>query len=215
MEGQQAFVKFKNTIRQLGEPDSLYQPFQKVSHRKSRKNEFQETQRDSYRETHREPQKDKIRTVVPRQVEMSNYKIYQFILDSNERDKTTWPTPNHFVLKVATPFRNVFGIRILKTELIYHSLSIGPSMYVSLNNYKLIYRNETQDTKSAFARVYPGVTDFQCVTTNILDDPYTYILNPMEPKLQRFEITTFDHDNLPMSDTRYNIVLHLAIFCYS
>lgn len=214
-EQQKALLhKFQKRILQMGEPDSLYQPFQKVSHKKSSRKDFAEKQRDAYRETHRETQKNVVKTVVPRQVELSNYKIYQVILDSNDRNKTSYPNPSQFVLKVATPLRNVFGIRLLKSELLYHSLTPGNGIYLSLNGYKLLLRNEVQDSLSLFARITPGINDYSCVTTNILDDPYTYILNPMEPKLQRFEVSIYDHDNQLKVDTHFNLLLHMAVFCY-
>lgn len=205
--------KLQKRVLAVGEPESQYQPYQRVSYDTS-ETRHREKQRDAYRETHREPKKEKVKTVVPRQVEMSNYKIYQVLLDSNDRNKTTFPNPTKYVLKLATPLRNVFGVRLLKSELLYNSLTLGNGVYVFLNGYKLLIRNETQDSISLFARITPGVNDFQCVTTNILDDPYTYILNPMEPKLDRFEIQLYDSDNKIKEDTHFNVLMHLAIFCY-
>lgn len=216
MDGQSRLLhKLQKQVLAIGEPESLYQPFQRVSY-DTRETRHQENQRDAYRETHREKQskKDRVKTVVPRQVEMSNYKISQVLLDSNDRNKTTFVSPTKYVLKLATPLRNVFGIRLLKSELLYHSLTLGNGIYVALNGYKLLIRNQDQDSLSLFARITPGVNDYQCVTTNILDDPYTYILNPMEPKLDRFEIQIYDADNKLKEDTHFNLLMHLAIFCY-
>lgn len=163
---------------------------------------------------HKKEKKEKYKTVIPKQVELSNYKIYQFILDANDRNKTTYPNINHFIIKSTEPFRSVFAIRLLKSELNYVSSALGRGIYVSLNNYKLLYRNETQDITNMFARISPGVENHLCVTTNILDDPYTYILNPLEPKLQRFEVNLYDSNNVLFDDKQFNLVLHLAIFCY-
>jgi len=211
---RQLLSKFQKRIRQVGEPESLYQHYDKVSHYPSKKEWQNETMRDSFRESKKES-KEKVKTVVPRQVQLSNYKIYQVLLDSNDRNKTAYPILNHFVLKVATPFRNVFAIRILKSELLYHSLSLGNGIYLNLNDYKLLIRNEQQDSLALFGRITPGVCDYHCVTTNILDDPYTHILNPMEPKLQRFEMKLYDQDNLPKQDSHFNLILHVALFCYT
>lgn len=211
---QKLFTKLQQQIRKIGEPDSLYQPFDKLDEyniNTLNKNKKEE-QRDEYRLN---KTKEKVKTVVPRQVQYSNYKIYQLLLDSNDRNKTNYPNPNNFVLKTANYYRNVFAIRILKSELLYHSGVIGNGIYMNLNNYKHITRDETQDTLALFSRITPGVCDFSCVTTNILDDPYTHILNPMEPKLQRFEIKLYEQDNILKVDTHYNLILHIALFCYS
>lgn len=207
--------KLQKRVLAVGEPESLYQPFQKVSN-DTREAKYRDTQRDAYRETHRERQskKETVKTVVPRQVEMSNYKIYQVLLDSNDRNKTTFVSPTNYVLKLATPLRNVFAVRLLKSEFLYNSLTLGNGVYVYLNGYKLLIRNQEQDILSLFARITPGINDFQCVTTNILDDPYTYILNPMEPKLDRFEVQLYDADNKKKEDVHFNLIMHLAIFCY-
>lgn len=209
---QKALLKFQERIKQVGEPDSFYQRFENLPYDKTKKMSNEETQRDSYRDKHH---REKVKTVIPRQVKMANYKIHQILLDSNDRDKSIYPNMNSYVLKAATHFRNVFGVRLLKSELLYHSLAPGNGVYLALNDYRLLIRNEKQDQLALFARITPGVNDFQCVTTSILDDPYTYILNPMEPKLLRFEIKLYDSDNILIKDNHFNLILHLAIFCYS
>lgn len=171
-----------------------YQPYQKVKHKKEKK--------------------EKYKTVIPKQVDYANYKIYQFIIDANDRNKSQYPDINNFVIKSTESFKNVFGIRLLKSELNFISNVLGKGMYIYLNDYKLIHRHETQDGLKLFARINPGVENNVCVTNHILDDPYTYILNPMEPKLQRFEVKLYDHTNTLITDKQFNLVLQLAIFCY-
>lgn len=220
---QQILHKLQKRILKMGEPDSLYQPFDNINYNKraikdahkaheTENDNFKEKQRDAYR---LDKTKEKIKTVIPRQVQYSNYKIHQLLLDSSDRDKTIYSHPNNFILKVANYYRNVFAIRILKSELLYHSGVIGNGVYMNLNNYKHLTRNETQDTLALFSRITPGICDFNCVTTNILDDPYTHILNPMEPKLQRFEIKLYESDNILKVDKNFNLILHIAIFSYS
>jgi len=171
-----------------------YQPYQKLKHKKEKK--------------------EKYKTVIPKQVELSNYKIYQFIIDINDRNKTQYPNLNDFVIKSIESFKNVFAIRLLKSELNFISPQLGRGIYIYLNGYKLLYRHETADSIKLFARINPGVENNVCVTTNILDDPYTYILNPLEPKLQRFEVKLYDHYNNLFDDKNFTMVLHLAVFCY-
>ena len=134
------------------------------------------------------------------------HKIHPVLLDTTNTTDT--------VIKIATPLKNVFAIRILKTELIYPSNNKGEGFYLYLNDYRQIIRNEKADSLNIFSRIMTGINDYQCVTTNILDDPYTYVLNPVEPKLNRFHLKAFEFDNVPKRDADYSLVLHLAIFCY-
>lgn len=145
---------------------------------------------------------------------LKHYRVYQFIIDANDRRKSAYPL-NNFVLKSNEFFYNVFAIRLLKSELNYVSTALGRGgLYVYLNNYKLLYRNETQDNVNFFARINPGVETHGSITTKIKEDPYAYILNPIEPKLQRFEVRLYDSKNNLFDDTQFNLVLHLAIYCY-
>jgi hypothetical protein len=158
-------------------------------------------------------ERQQTKTVLPQQVSMSNYKIQQVLLDSNDRNNAVYPTK--FTLKLANSLKNVFAIRLLKSELLYTSSSPSQDgIYLYLNGYKLLMRNEDQDTMALFSRITTGVNDFQCVTTNILNDPYTYILNPIEPKLNRFDIQCFDYNNNVKTDVLFTLVLHLAVFSY-
>jgi hypothetical protein len=152
------------------------------------------------------------KSILPKQVESAAYKIYQVLLDSNDRNTSAYPTPANFILKLATSLNKVFAIRLLKSEYIASTTAKG--MYLYLNGYKLLIRNEAQDITTLFARITPGTNDFQSVTSNILEDPYTYICNPIQPRLNRFEIKTLEYDNTLKQDTDFELILHFAIFCY-
>jgi hypothetical protein len=162
-------------------------------------------------ETYQEIPHRKEKTKIPKP--LKHYRTYQMILDANDRSKSNYPL-NNFVLKSTEFFYNVFAIRLLKSELVYISNVLGRGMYVYLNNYKLLYRSDTKDTLNMFARISPGVETYPCVTEHINNDPHTYILNPIEPKLQRFEVRLYDHKNNLIDDTQFNVVLHLALYCW-
>lgn len=150
-------------------------------------------------------------TVVARQVRTAQYKIHQVLIDSNDSKNNN---NGDFVIKLATPLRNVFAVRLLKSELLYSFPNMNEGIYLYLNGYKLLIRSEQKDTIDLFARINIGITNFQCVTTNILDDPYTYILNPIQLKLDRFDVKVLNDNNKVRSENSFNLVLHLAIFCY-
>jgi hypothetical protein len=134
------------------------------------------------------------------------YKIHQLLLDTSNTTES--------VIKVATSFKNVFAIRLLKSELYYIANKEGQGFYLYLNDYRQLVRREEHDSINIFARIMTGINEYSCVSTNILDDPYTYIFNPIEPKLNRFHIKAYEYDNIPKRDKDYTLVLHFAIFCY-
>jgi hypothetical protein len=150
-------------------------------------------------------------SVVARQVRTAQYRIHQVLIDSHDSSNNS---NGDFVIKLATPLRNVFAVRLLKSELIYSFPQMNDGIYLYLNGYKLLIRSEQKDTIDLFARINIGVNNFQCVTTNILDDPYTYILNPIQLKLDRFDVKVLDTNNKLRAENTFNLVLHLAIFCY-
>jgi hypothetical protein len=150
-------------------------------------------------------------SVAARQVRTAQYKIHQVLIDSQDSINNN---NGNFVIKLANPLRNVFAVRLLKSELIYSFPHMNSGIYLYLNGYKLLIRSEQKDTIDLFARINMGVTNFQCVTTNILDDPYTFILNPIQLKLDRFDVKALDNNNQLRAENTFNLVLHLAIFCY-
>jgi hypothetical protein len=154
-------------------------------------------------------------SVLPKQVFSSNYKVYQFIADSKDRNTTIFPDANQFILESTESFKNVFAIRLLKSDLNYIAAIRGNGLYIYLNDYKLLYRNTEQDNIRMFSKINSGIENHNCITSNILDDPYTYIMNPIEGKLKKFDIKCYDENNTITTDTKFNLVLHLALFCYT
>lgn len=154
-------------------------------------------------------------SVLPKQVFSSNYKVYQFIADSKDRNKTTFPDASQFILESTETFKNVFAIRLLKSDLNYIAGVGGRGVYISLNDYKLLYRNAEQDNIRMFSKINSGIENHNCITSNILEDPYTYIMNPIEGKFKKFDIKCYDENNTITTDNQFNLVLHLALFCYT
>ena len=154
-------------------------------------------------------------SVLPKQVFSSNYKVYQFIADSKDRNKTTFPDASQFILESTETFKNVFAIRLLKSDLNYIAGVGGRGVYIYLNDYKLLYRNAEQDNIRMFSKINSGIENHNCITSNILEDPYTYIMNPIEGKFKKFDIKCYDENNTITTDNQFNLVLHLALFCYT
>lgn len=224
---QKLFLKLQKQIHNIkatGTEETSYQNYENIPYDPNP--QASETKEERYLRKKREKKQQKVleeqqdrrgqtTVLIPRQVMQSDYRIYQFIIDANDRNKTLYPTLKQFVIKTAEPFKNVFAIRLMRSELLYVSGVLGKGLYVSLNNYKQLYRNETQDSINMFARINPGIDQYANTTTNTLDDPYTHVLNPVDPKLQRFEVRLYDFSNVPTLDINFNLTLHLAIFSYN
>lgn len=58
---------------------------------------------------------------------------YNFLIDSSDRDRLTYPNPNNYSITFSTPFKNVIGMEVLDA-------SIPRTMYsVDYNNNSLVY----------------------------------------------------------------------------
>lgn len=168
---------------------------------------------------------------------MSKYKITNIIIDSNYRDKASYPLANNFVVYFGDTLKNVIALRIVKTEFIQPSnansyfvinsipiplqLQTGTSAYLYLNNYdKYAVCDGTTttnaNTNTFFTRIVPGTEIYPSMAvSNSFHDPFVYLFNPPNPKLNRFHVKLLNHDRslFPLQDATSTIILTLAIYC--
>lgn len=156
------------------------------------------------------------------------YRLYTLIIDSSHRDVATYPNASDFVVRVQEIFRNVAAVRILRTEFYQPSNSFGyfvlNEMKVPLQLYNVehayLYLNGyvstmvANDTNVAlFGRIGPGTEFYPAVTADVLQDPYIYVLNPVEPRLRKFHVKLLTHDGKPYPVNNARVVLTIAIYC--
>jgi hypothetical protein len=157
----------------------------------------------------------------------TKFRIYNVIIDSEHRDKNTYPASNEFVVKLQETIKDVAAVRILKTEFYQPSNSFG---YFVLNEMKVplqLYNVEhaylyfngyisttvANDTNVAlFGRIGPGTDIYPAVTGDITKDPYIYIMRPVEPKLRKFHIKLLTHDGNPYPVNNARVVLTVAVY---
>lgn len=146
------------------------------------------------------------------------FKVVNIVIDTSERDIVNYPNIYDFVVNMAEPFKDVLGIRLLRTEL-YSSLASETGLppnagaYVALNDYKRIYRSREQDNIPLFARIPGGVYDSPALNgCDPLSDPYTHVFRPIEPKLGRFHVRMLRPNGEPLQDNSLTMVLHLALY---
>jgi len=169
---------------------------------------------------------------------MSKYIVKTIIIDSIFRNKKTYPLANDFVLYIGDTLKNVIAVRMIKSEFTqpinntsYFVLNqvatalqtqVANSAYLYLNNYDNFMVSDGTSADNAsnntfFGRVVPGVDIYQILSGYPLDDPYTYIFNPPQAKLNRFHIRLLNADRtlytLQTPEATASIVITLAVYC--
>lgn len=156
------------------------------------------------------------------------YRLYTLIIDSNHRDTQVYPSSNDFVVRVQEIFRNVAAVRLLRTEFYQPSNSFGyfvlnemkvplqlynvEHAYLYLNGY--ISTQVANDTNVAlFGRIGPGTEFYPAVTSDIGQDPYMYMMQPVEPRLRKFHVKLLTHDGQPYPVNNARVVLTIGIYC--
>ena len=153
--------------------------------------------------------------------------VQQVVIDSADRDSNLYPLPTNFTMRLPETLRNVFAVRLLKTEYYNSSnttteilvgdtsipiTTLAPSgNYMYLNNYRLLWRDAKKDSVNIFARLGMG-SDVYPHSENLFKDPYTYILNPVEPKFDRLDIKLYQSDNTVSQQPDLRFVMLLAIY---
>lgn len=155
------------------------------------------------------------------------YRLHTLIIDSSHRDVNVYPNTNDFVVKIQDSFRNVAAVRILRSEFYSPTNNVGAFIVnqaqVPLQLYNLdhayLYLNAYTNMMIAndgnlalFGRVGPGTEHYPAVSANIMDDPYAYVLSPMEPRLRRFHVKLLTHEGLAYPVNNARLVLTLAIY---
>ena len=153
----------------------------------------------------------------------------------NSQDKISG-TATNFSVKIndgGGVLRNVVAIRPLKfeyyssnvnniaSELVINGVSIpletysvsDPGALLSLNGWQRVRTTSLTTSTSVFHKLKVGVETFPGISASCyLQDPYVYLVRPMEPKVDRFDITLFKPDFSPIT-TEPLFIAYLAVYC--
>tara|TARA_B000000475_G_scaffold35428_1_gene26595 strand:+ start:3580 stop:4206 length:627 start_codon:yes stop_codon:yes gene_type:complete len=180
-------------------------------------------------------QHDKIKVDIIKKKEISRSKKIKIkqeilVLDSEDRDKTIYPSPSDFILKTIEVFKHVVAVRLIRTEYTYTDTQFD---LVSVNNQNIpfqfykpvhafIYFNGYNKIKIAnklttpiFSQISPGIENLPPCNDNIKLDPYAYIINPIEEKLDRFEIKLLNNNGQTINinnPDKIRLILTFAIY---
>lgn len=157
------------------------------------------------------------------------YKIKKkiVVLDSENRNKDE--NINEFTLRLLEEYRNVYAVRLLKSEytlkdaefdrILINSQPIAFQIYkpvhafLYLNGYKQIDIASISTTE-LFSQLSPGIEQLPLISDNIKLDPYVHILNPIEKRLNKFNIKILDNkgDKIPVENPdKIRLILTLLI----
>jgi hypothetical protein len=157
----------------------------------------------------------------------TRFQVRNVILDSSFRDTLAYPNANDFVVRLTEPITNVAAIRILRTEFYQPSNTTGyfvlnevrvplqlyniESAYLFLNGY--ISTTVANDTNTTFfGRIGPGTETYPAITGDITQDPFIYVLQPMEPRMKRFHIKLLHADGSVYEVNNARVVINLAVY---
>ena len=152
------------------------------------------------------------------------------VLDSEDRDKQQFPNPNYYILTLLEELKNVIAIRLLKTEYLlkdssFNLLTINDQVvpiqayhnvhaFIYLNGYNKI-KMSNRITTPIFSQLSAGINNFPMTSDDFRIDPFVYRLNPIEPKLNKFEIKLLDNTGSIVDiidPERIQIILTLIVY---
>lgn len=157
----------------------------------------------------------------------NNYNVKTVIIDSDFRNTSTSQVPYNFSVKLAESYKNVFAVRLIRTELYDTTNNTGffvinqmripiqfyniSSAYLYLNGYTL---SQTTNglINQIFTRITPGLELYPSVSSDITVDPHVYFLNPIQPKLTQFNVKLMNSDGSLYELPNARIVLTLVIY---
>ena len=152
------------------------------------------------------------------------------VIDSNTRNKDDYLLPNDFVITLSEILKHVIAIRLIRTEYLINEPSFTTALinnqpvplqlfkhiqaYIYLNGYEKI-KLANKMTIPIFSQLSAGVETLPPSNDNIKFDPYAYILNPRNEKLDKFHIKILDGqgDKIPIIDPdKIRLIITLAIY---
>jgi hypothetical protein len=154
------------------------------------------------------------------------------IIDSNARNKDQYILPNDFVINLSETLKNVIVLRLLRTEYLLNDAAFTTALinnqpvplqlfkhiqaFVYLNGYSKI-KLANKMTVPIFSQLSAGVETLPASNDNLKLDPYAYILNPIEEKLDKFHVKILDElgNKITIIDPeKIRVILTLAIYKY-
>lgn len=157
-----------------------------------------------------------------------NYVVHQVYISDKDKDFNTQSAVN-FTVTLPTELKRVVAVRPLNSVFYENAseiaqvelggvqipvrVSTGQGLFVYLNGYDTIHSGKSKNVP-IFARIQ-GEDNFPIVK-NFWMDPYCHILNPMEPKLKRFDVKIYNGDYdiySPATPQNAGFNMLLAVYC--
>ena len=157
------------------------------------------------------------------------YSVHQVFLSSADKDLAS-QTSTQFTVTLPTELKRVVAVRPLHAVFYEDSTMVaqvelggallpvriftGDGLFLNLNEYDHVHTAKAKNfpifTRIQGEEVYPAANG------DFWTDPYTYILNPSEPKLKKFSLTLYDTSTMnvytPATPANSSFNITLAVY---
>lgn len=158
------------------------------------------------------------------------YTIHQVYVSSLDKDLSS-QTATQFSVTLPTEFKRVVAVRPLNVVLYDDATTIAQielggallpirtfaagSLFLRLNDYDHLHTAKAKNVP-IFTR-FQGEEQYPAASDNFWLDPYTFILNPSEPRLKRFTVTIYDSTtmNVYTPTVPVNAAFHMTLAIYT
>jgi hypothetical protein len=157
------------------------------------------------------------------------FTVHQVFLSSADKDVAT-QTPTNFTVTLPTELKRVVAIRplhavfyedatlVAQVELGGALLPVrifsGDGLFMNLNDYDHMHTAKAKNVP-VFTRIQ-GEEVYPAVPAEFWTDPYTYVLNPLEPRLKKFNIKLYDSSTMdiyaPATPANASFNITLAVY---
>jgi 3-isopropylmalate dehydratase small subunit len=143
----------------------------------------------------------------------SLYTVQNVILDSSF---SSYPnnSKNKFLLELSDPLKNVYAIRILRTDFV-NTTNSNPiyNAYLYLNGYINTILANGLNTR-IYTKLFNNTNIYPSVSSDITMDPYIYIFKPIDSILNKFNIQIMNADGTlyDFGENSINLTITLAVY---
>lgn len=143
------------------------------------------------------------------------------VINTDNFDLTNGET-NPFLAKMSSPFRDVVAVKLLSFEIRSSSeySFIAREVFLQINDFRVMTveynKNGTQHQRDAFASFYLDAAGIifsnRDLATTLSLDPYTYIFDPIQSSLDRFNIQIIENDGSIVDTNQFPVKIVLAVY---
>lgn len=150
------------------------------------------------------------------------------VLEANNRNQTLDPRSINFSIKLASPLRDVVAITPIEVKLDGYDITNLGTVLLDVNGYQhtivdSFLADNADSTQSATGLLPLTMTTTGCsfkydqCPTNLGIDPYTYVFDPVESTIRRFQVRLLNpngtqYDYTEGTENDFNLMVKLVVY---